>query len=140
MNIPIATITDTNVDTAIILDDNSNNMIHINTEATQIINQMAFLEVSQHYDSFSETQISQNMERGGNYDRDTLRINFSISSSSNRSLSLPSSRIYNFYHSSSSPTSRIINNNLPDNNYEGKVIFYFFLLFILMIIILNKTL
>lgn len=130
MNIPIATITNTNVDTAIILDDNSNNMIHINTEASQIINQMAFLEVSQHYDSFSETQISQNMERGGNYDRDTLRINFSISSSSNRSLSLPSS----------STSYRIINNNLPDNNYEGKAILYFFLLFILMIIILNKTL
>ena len=138
MNIPIATITDTNVDAAIILNDNSNNIIVMNTEAKQIINQMAFLEVSHQYDPFSETQVSQNMERGGNYDRDTLIMNFSISrfNNNNRSLSLPSSTIYGYYDNASTPTSR----NLNSRNYEGKIILYFFLFFILMIIILNKTL
>ena len=138
MNIPIATITDTNVDAAIILNDTSYNAININTEAKQIINQMAFLEVSHQYDPFSETQVSENMERGGNYDRDTLIMNFSISRfhNNNRSLSLPSSTIYDYYVNSPTPTSRDLNSR----NYEGKIILYFFLFFILMIIILNKTL
>ena len=138
MNIPIATITDTNVDAAIILNDTSYNAININTEAKQIINQMAFLEVSHQYDPFSETQVSENMERGGNYDRDTLIMNFSISRfhNNNRSLSLPGSTIYDYYVNSPTPTSRDLNSR----NYEGKIILYFFLFFILMIIILNKTL
>ena len=130
MNIPIATITDTNVDTAIILDDNSNNMIHINTEATQIINQTAFLEVSQSYAFEPETNLSRNRAIGVNYDRDNLifQMNLSISSSPNNNPVLSPSTITDYSDN---------NNSL---SYEGKVILYFFLLFILMIIILNKTL
>ena len=110
MNIPIATITDTNVDAAIILNDTSYNTININTEAKQIINQRAFLEVSQAFDSFSETQVSRNIESRGHYDRDTLIMNFSISTSNSNS-SLPSSTIYRYYDRELTPTSRMINNN-----------------------------
>tara|TARA_Y100000389_G_scaffold141203_1_gene139043 strand:+ start:496 stop:906 length:411 start_codon:yes stop_codon:yes gene_type:complete len=136
MNIPIATITDTNVDTAIILNDNSNNIICMNTEAKQIINQMAFLEVSHQYDAFSETEFSQNIERGGNYNRDTLIFSVSRSHNNIRSLSFLSSTIHSYYDNSSSPSSQSLNTR----NYEGKIIIYFFFLFIIMIIILNKSL
>lgn len=103
MNLPIAPINTMNVSSAIILDDNIDNVIHINIEAKQLINQMAFLEVFQDED----------IQEVNNYDNESLRTNFSISTNSTR------------------------NNNsyIERQENEGKLLFILFFIIVIVIVI-----
>lgn len=111
MNIPIANIADTSVDTAIILNDISYNTSHINTEAKQIINQRAFLEVTQLPCDNTEVTII----RRYNNNNEILLSNIRTDTTSSTEL----------------------NDSDDINTYEIRLIIYFFILFIFMIFILN---
>ena len=147
MDLPIAPVTATNVNRAIILDENTDNVIHINIEAKQIINQTAFLEVSQVPDP--------DIQPGGNYDNDTLRMNFSIltpisspitTNNISRSLTLPS-RTIEVYDGGPTPDSRRDslrrdrrNRRYPNgrNDSEGKMFVAFMFIVVLIIIVFVK--
>ena len=142
MDIPIAPVTATNVNRAIILDENTDNVIHINIEAKQMINQTAFLEVSQVPDA--------DIQPGGNYDNDTLRMNFSIltpisspitTNNISRSLTLPS-RTIEVYDGGPTPDSRRDRRNRrhPNgrNDSEGKMFVAFMFIVVLIIIVFVK--
>lgn len=141
MDIPIAPVTATNVNRAIILDENTDNVIHINIEATQMINQTAFLEVSQ--------VPVPDIRPGGNYDNDTLRANFSISNpisipitnNISRSATLPS-RAIEVYDGGPTPDSRTDRRNRrhPNgrNDSEGKMFVSFLFIGMLIIIVAVK--
>jgi len=142
MDIPIAPVTVTNVNRAIILDENADNVIHINIEAKQIINQTAFLEVCQVPEE--ETQ------EGGNYDNDALRMNFSISTpisspitrnNISRSVTLPS-RTIEIYDGIPTPDSWRDRRNRRhpngSNDSEGKMFVAFLFIVVLIIIVVIK--
>lgn len=143
MNIPTAEIITINVKPAVIITDNSENIINTNTEAIQLINQIAFLEVCQVGDT----------QREVDYDRDTLRMNLCISSSITnnpnpsvpRSLTLPTSRIEVFeYDDASTLYSRgggNRNRRHPNgrNNPEGKIFVGFLFVVVLIIIVFTKS-
>lgn len=135
MNIPIAPITDENVNIGIIIDDNSGNtaMTHADIEATQLINQTAFLEVIR-VSQFSDTHPP------GNYDNDALRMNFSILSSISNPLALqPRQGLDDDLNSEIIPSMRITYNQRSNLNPEGKIVCSFLFIILLIIIIFSKS-
>ena len=134
MNIPIAPVSVTDVNSGIILDDNTDNIIHINIKAKQLINQTAFLEVSE-VSQLPDTQ------SGGNYDNDSLRMNVYISSPITNTIprSLPS-RTTEVIEYDGAPISRRNNRRHPNgrNNPEGKMFVAFIFIVVMIIIIFVK--
>lgn len=133
MNIPIAPITASNIQNGIILDNNTDNIIHIN--AKQLINQTAFLEVCQ-VDQSSDTQSY------SNYDNDILRMNFSISTpiSTPRSLTLPSrtTEVIEYQDAPSDYLCRNRRHRDPEVHPEGTMVAFFLFICVLIIIIFVK--